>query len=62
MKFTAQVFTKKGFYGKPIEMRVHNVAEVAGKLITGLDKLPDQLEGENCVDWTRITIEIKREG
>lgn len=61
MKMRVQMFTKQGFYGPEQEVQIRNVAEASGKLVSVIEKLPDELEGVSCMDWTRITVEIVRE-
>lgn len=61
MKMSVQVFTEKGFYGPQQDVRISTVADTSGKIVTTLEKLPDELEGEKLVDWTRIVIEIVRD-
>ena len=36
------------------------VSEVSEELILEYDELPDILEDQETIDWTNITIEIKR--
>lgn len=60
MKFKAQLFSKKGFLGPPIECNVATVNDIGRILVMEIDALPDEFEDVKTIDWTRITIEIIR--
>lgn len=60
MKVKAQMYTTKGFYGKPIEFKSYMVSEIGTDLVARLDDMPDELEGEKMLDWTRIEITVER--
>lgn len=60
MKVIAQVYTEKGFYGEQISMNVPSVSEISEMLLASMASLPDELEGEKFVNWTKISIEVER--
>jgi len=61
MYVKAQVYTAKGYYGEPVSFAMRNIAQIGEELIQVLSNLPDELEGEQFIDWTEIKIEVHRE-
>ena len=62
MIMKAQLFSSKGHLGSPIEKRIHMVSDVTSALLKALDKMPDTIEEVSVADWTKISIELIREG
>lgn len=63
MKFQATVKTAQGFYDQTGEIKVKsgNLAGVTADLINELEYMPTEIDGVKLVDWTEITIVIRRE-
>lgn len=60
MRVTAQVYSAAGFYGPELSFDIAMLAEIGECLVEAIEKLPDTLEGEHVIDWSRVSITIDR--
>lgn len=59
MKVSFLVVTRKGHYAERV-YEARNVADALKKFIPAMEELPDTIDGEKLIDWSRINIEIRR--
>jgi len=60
MKAKIQVYTAKGFYGPPKEIKIRTLSEVGKAVLSTADTISDQIEDQKFLDWTKIEITVER--